>query len=118
MRLPKFAITTIVTFLLVVILNADFGYMAQLPGARLGIDWQFLPQSQVLAQTPEELKAQADELFEQGNQQYQISQFEAALQSWQEALIIYQKINDRQGEGQSLGNLGIAYHALGDYTKA
>ncbi|HBW90070.1 MAG TPA: hypothetical protein DEG17_14615 [Cyanobacteria bacterium UBA11149] len=118
MRFTKFATTTIITFLLVVILNANFGYMPQLSGARLGVDWQFLPQTQVLAQTPEELKGQADQLFNQGNQQYNTSQFEAALQSWQAALVIYQKINYRQGEGWALGNLGIAYDALGDYTKA
>ena len=118
MRLPRFATTTIVTFLLVVILNADFGFIAQLPGARQGINWQFLPQTQVLAQTPEQQKAQADQLLEQGIQQFDTSQFEAALQSWQGALIIYQKINDRQGEGAALGNLGIAYESLRDYTKA
>ena len=118
MGLPKFAITTIVTFLLVVILNGDFRFLAQLPAARWGINWQFLLQSQVLAQTPDELEARADELLQQGIHQYQSSQFEAALQSWQEALIIYQKINDRQGEGAALVNLGAAYLSLGDYTKA
>ncbi|BAY22122.1 TPR repeat-containing protein [Calothrix sp. NIES-2100] len=72
----------------------------------------------VLAQTPANRKAEADRLFEQGNEQYQISQFEAALQSWQQALIIYRQIKDRKGEGNALGNLGVAYYALGDYTKA
>jgi CHAT domain-containing protein/Flp pilus assembly protein TadD len=72
----------------------------------------------VLAQTPQARKAEADRLFNQGKQQYKTSQFEAALQSWQQALIIYREIKDRQGEGVALGNLGIAYHALGDYPKA
>jgi hypothetical protein len=39
--------------------------------------------SQVLAQTPNARKAEADRLRKQGIEQYQASQFEAALQSWQ-----------------------------------
>ncbi|MBD2358548.1 CHAT domain-containing protein [Tolypothrix sp. FACHB-123] len=74
--------------------------------------------TQALAQTPQARKAEADRLFNQGNQQYQTSQFEAALQSLQQALIIYREIKDRQGEGGALGNLGLAYFQLGDYPKA
>src|SRR4028118_777886 len=74
--------------------------------------------SQALAQTQAQRKAEADRLFKQGIQQYQISQFQAALQSWQQALIIYREIKDRQSEGKALGNLGIAYYSLGDYAKA
>ncbi|BBD58366.1 TPR repeat-containing protein [Nostoc sp. HK-01] len=71
------------------------------------------------AQTPDPRKTQeADKLFQQGNQQFETSQFEAALQSWQQALIIYREIKDRQGEGAALGSLGIAYRNLGDYPKA
>src|SRR5919199_5584091 len=86
---------------------------------------QFIPNPQstiqnqlVLAQTPDArkaegeaaLKEQADRLFQQGIQQYQTSQFEAALQSWQQALKIYREIKNRQGEGASLGGLGLAYY--------
>ncbi|BAY60624.1 TPR repeat-containing protein [Calothrix brevissima NIES-22] len=74
--------------------------------------------TQALAQNPQARKAEADRLFNQGNQQFQTSQFEAALRSWQQALIIYREIKDRQGEGGALGNLGIAYFQLGDYPKA
>ena len=72
-----------------------------------------------LAQTENDpRKAQADRLLQQGFEQFQTSQFTAALQSWQQALIIYREIKDRLGEGQSLGNLGLAYRNLGDYAKA
>ena len=74
--------------------------------------------SQVLAQTPATRKAEADRLFQQGIEQFQTSQFTAALQSWQQALIIYREIKDRRGEGNALGNLGIAYDARGNYIKA
>jgi CHAT domain-containing protein/tetratricopeptide (TPR) repeat protein len=74
--------------------------------------------SPALAQTQAQRKAEADRLFDQGIQQAQISQFQAALQSWQQALIIYREIKDRQGEGRTLGNQGMAYFFLGDYAKA
>ncbi|MEG4405113.1 CHAT domain-containing protein [Microcoleus sp. MON2_D5] len=88
-------------------------------------EFRFIPNSQfkiinsqALAQTSAERKAEADRLLQQGIQQYQISHFQAALQSWQQALIIYREIKDRQGEGKALGSLGIAYRSLGDYAKA
>jgi CHAT domain-containing protein len=77
-----------------------------------------IPNSLVLAQTPEARKAEAGQLFHQGVEQYQTSHIEAAKQSWQQALIIYREIKDRLGEGASLGNLGLAYDALGDYAQA
>jgi len=52
----------------------------------------------------------------QGISQYQTSQFEAALQSWQQALSLYQASLDLRRQGAALGNLGAAYQALGIYT--
>jgi tetratricopeptide (TPR) repeat protein len=74
--------------------------------------------SQVLAQTGNQRKTEADRLLQQGFQQAQNSQFTPALQSWRQALQIYREIKDRLGEGQSLGNLGNAYLNLGEYPKA
>ncbi|CAN1209164.1 hypothetical protein TUMEXPCC7403_03010 [Tumidithrix helvetica PCC 7403] len=79
---------------------------------------QILCSESTWAQRTADRKAEADILMKQGNQQYQISQFESALQSWQQALTIYQQIKDRQGEGRTLGNLGKAYEALGKYDEA
>ncbi|WP_445251973.1 tetratricopeptide repeat protein, partial [Microcoleus sp. B3-D7] len=36
----------------------------------------------------------------------------------QQHLAIAREIKDRQSEGKALGNLGLAYHNLGDYAKA
>ena len=130
MRLPRFGIITLVTFLIVLILNLDVGLDSvgqAFDTHKLNISAKFSSGdkdtelqigSQVLAQTPDARKAEADRLFNQGNQQYQTSQFEGALQSWQQALVIYQKIQDPQGEEATLGNLGVAYYSLGDYEKA
>ncbi|MEO1124649.1 MAG: CHAT domain-containing tetratricopeptide repeat protein, partial [Cyanobacteria bacterium J06639_16] len=73
--------------------------------------------SQTLAQA-DERQAEADRLLQQGIQQSRTSQFQAALESWQQALEIYQRIGDRQGEANALGNLGIAYDSLSDYQRA
>lgn len=35
-----------------------------------------------------------------------------------QALAIFREIGYRQGEGNSLGNLGLAYDSLGQYDKA
>lgn len=63
-------------------------------------------------------QAEANRLNNQGAQQFGVSQFQTALQSWQQALAIYVEIGDRQGEGNVLGNLGSAYRRLGQYERA
>jgi len=70
------------------------------------------------AQPPHSRKAEADRLLQQGIEQRQTSQFTAALKSWQQALAIYRKLQDRRGEGNALGSLGTAYDALGQFAKA
>ena len=61
---------------------------------------------------------EASRLFDQGLQQYQTSQYTAAMASWRQALAIYQAINDRNGEASALGNLGNVYRSLGQYPQA
>ncbi len=71
-----------------------------------------------LAQTQSDKKEEADRLLQQGIQQFDISQYREALQSWQKALEIYRDIGDRNGEANSLNNLGNVYQSLGEYPKA
>jgi len=66
----------------------------------------------------EQLKAEADRLFQKGIQQYQNSQFQVALQSLAHALDIYRRVPDHLMEGRALGNLGIVYYLLGNYLRA
>ncbi|MGR3278714.1 CHAT domain-containing protein [Acaryochloris marina NIES-2412] len=86
-----------------------------------GVLWTPLPLlsgAQVYAQVTQGNSKKADQIFQQGIQQYKTSQFRAALQSWELALKLYRQIGDRQGEANSLGNLGNAYDSLGQYKKA
>jgi CHAT domain-containing protein len=79
-----------------------------------------------IAQTAPDRKAEdggkalqeANRLYKQGSQQYKTSQYQAALQSWQQALAIYQAIKDRNGEAGVLTNLGLAYNSLSQYNRA
>ena len=61
---------------------------------------------------------EANRLFEQGVQQYQTSQFEAALRSFEQVLAIARQTSDRLLEGKALNALGNTYVAFGNYTKA
>ncbi|NEO71930.1 CHAT domain-containing protein [Moorena sp. SIO3H5] len=63
-------------------------------------------------------KAEADKLVQQGISHFRRSEFPEALQSWQQALVIYKQIGDRKGEAASLGNLGSAYGNLANHKKA
>lgn len=84
-------------------------------------------ESRVLAQTVDENKVEdilfwqgieAYRLWRQGIEQYKISQFEAALKSWQQALKIFREIKYREGEVAALGAIGDAHSSLGEYLKA
>ncbi|MBF2090290.1 MAG: tetratricopeptide repeat protein [Synechococcales cyanobacterium K44_A2020_017] len=91
-----------------------------------------LPTAPVCAQTSSTeaeataLLDEANRLLQQGIDQYYVSQFQEALQSWAQALELYQNPavqaafpqEGRQGEGNTLGNLGNAYNDLGQYREA
>lgn len=64
--------------------------------------------SSVLAQTPttQDRKAEAERLLTLGIEQINVNELQAALAPLQQALAIYREIHNRQGEGQTLKNLG------------
>ena len=47
-----------------------------------------------------------------------MGEVEKAIGYYEQALVIAREIGDRQGEGNALGNLGIAYADLGEVEKA
>ncbi|PZO57844.1 MAG: hypothetical protein DCF15_06185 [Phormidesmis priestleyi] len=63
-------------------------------------------------------EAEAHRLSDQGNNQFELGQFEAAIAFWEQALQLYVELEDRAGESSILGSLGVAYKELGDYEKA
>ncbi|MEE3719799.1 tetratricopeptide repeat protein, partial [Tumidithrix elongata RA019] len=109
--------------LTLVLASSLWGIGIDLPHAIGAANQTTTPQSQIsdnkpIAQNTTTRKAEADRLYYQGIQQWKISQFEAAVQSWQQTLTIYRDIKDRQGEGSSLTGLGLAYQKLGKYDNA
>ncbi|BBD63357.1 TPR repeat-containing protein (plasmid) [Nostoc sp. HK-01] len=77
-----------------------------------------IPVKPVLAQTAVSRKAEADGLYEQGNQKTKIGQYKAAQPFFQQALVIYREISDRQGEALTLNYLAIVERAQGKYQQA
>ena len=67
---------------------------------------------------PIALKPRADALLEKGNEQYRFSQFREASNSWQQALELYQRLENRRQEASILNNLGVVYRDLGDSERA
>ncbi|WP_198525113.1 CHAT domain-containing protein [Kamptonema formosum] len=60
----------------------------------------------------------ADILLAFGIDHYNNGLFGMAWNCWQQCLSIYQAIQDREGEADSLGNLGVVYRSLGQYEIA
>ncbi|MFB2919878.1 CHAT domain-containing protein [Aerosakkonema funiforme] len=62
-------------------------------------------------------KKTAEILLNWGIEQYYIGRSLVAFQCWQKCLIIYQAIQDSQGQAAALGSLGVAYHDQGEYEQ-
>ncbi|MGD1942428.1 MAG: CHAT domain-containing protein [Leptolyngbyaceae cyanobacterium] len=78
-----------------------------------------LPTTTALAQsTVEDRQTEADLLFQQGLEHYQVSRFREALASWEAALELYREIGDRDAEERILSNLGNVYFSLENYEIA
>lgn len=63
-------------------------------------------------------KAVADQLLQQGIEQYNSGESSATIQCWQQALTIYREIEEYEGEADALENLGDVYYDLDDYINA
>ncbi|NJO19008.1 MAG: tetratricopeptide repeat protein [Spirulinaceae cyanobacterium RM2_2_10] len=86
---------------------------------RYQLSWQAATGSERPATGDADLgAATAGQLFQQGIQQFQRSQLQAALATWEQALALYRAAGDRHGEASTLGNLGIVYDSLGEYQRA
>ncbi|HEY9667438.1 MAG TPA: tetratricopeptide repeat protein, partial [Coleofasciculaceae cyanobacterium] len=72
----------------------------------------------VQAQTTESTQAESVRLNQEGLEQFNNGQFQAALENFRQALVIVRKIGERQSEGSILNNMGGVYYNLGQYAKA
>ena len=79
----------------------------------LNVSTSFSP-LQGLAQNATEQSAIADRLRQQARVQLKKRQFPAALASLQQALKIYQQLNDTKKEEYILSDLSAVYHQMGD----
>lgn len=73
------------------------------------------PAQQPPVQSSENL---ANQLFKQGIHQYQTGQLLEAVQSWQQALSLYQQQPNPMQVELTLENLGLGFQRLGDYNQA
>jgi CHAT domain-containing protein/Flp pilus assembly protein TadD len=77
-----------------------------------------MPIGVAVSQTVEQRQDQAHRLYLQSTEQFKANQFEAALQSVQQALAIYRDIKDQRSEQVMLNLLGIAYTYRDQYPAA
>jgi tetratricopeptide (TPR) repeat protein len=85
----------------------------------LGFPTAIFPAAEIAqAQAVQPRKVIADQLYQQGRQQYQVKQFAAALESTQSALTLYRELNDRPSMAQALNFLGNVLIQQKDSVKA
>ncbi len=75
------------------------------------------PTQVVQAQTIQERQAEAERLIKQGNRQRRAREFTSALESYQQALKIYQELKNPQGELKALRGLSRVYLAQKQYPQ-
>src|SRR5919199_1022551 len=72
----------------------------------------------IKAQTTQSQNTEAQKLYEEANQQYRDGRYREAIQTYQQALVIYKKIGDRSSQGATLNSMGAIYHQQGNYNQA
>jgi CHAT domain-containing protein/tetratricopeptide (TPR) repeat protein len=73
---------------------------------------------QLLAQVPPEQKAAADQLWEEGKRLFNNQQYQESIVPFEQALKIYQAIQDQAGEAKALNSLGAAFYSTGNLETA
>ena len=81
------------------------------------LSWKYPPLLTQINATQAE-RENADALFQEGLQQYNTSQFQAAMESWQAVLEIYQRINDHSSAGDTINAIGILWRIAGQSQRA
>jgi tetratricopeptide (TPR) repeat protein len=63
-------------------------------------------------------KTEAEKLQDRGIERANAHNLQGEIELWQKALTIYQKVGEKEGEGNALSNIALAHHFLGDYQQA
>lgn len=63
-------------------------------------------------------QAEADRLLEQGIRQWQTGQVSQAMTSLQQALTLFEQLNDTKQQAKTIRNLGTVYYLLANYQQA
>ncbi|MEO0538261.1 MAG: tetratricopeptide repeat protein [Cyanobacteria bacterium P01_A01_bin.123] len=63
-------------------------------------------------------QSEADRLYQQGTAYYEQNQYPQALQTWAEALALYQAIGNTHQQGATADRLGAAHRDMGNYREA
>ncbi|MEQ8996488.1 MAG: CHAT domain-containing protein [Coleofasciculus sp. B1-GNL1-01] len=74
--------------------------------------------AQTLSEQDQDKKNQADRLFREGFHRQTRGNFERALGSFEEALLIYQEIGDKAGIEETLYHIGEVYERIKEYDQA
>ena len=106
MRYDKIGRSVFVSLL--VVLSASF--IPRLP--------MVLMTSEVLAQTVDARKVEADRLLQQGKKLYEKDEYQIAIKYFQKALNIYQEIKNVFGERETLINIGKVYTVVDNCNKS
>ncbi len=77
-----------------------------------------LPSLRLPDAPPDSRLGEANRLGQQGEKDYEAQQYQAAIRSWEQALVLYRQLQDRRGEGLALSDLGRAYRSLSQYEQA
>jgi|GEM_PF-156122 len=77
--------------------------------------WNLVPAALAQDQT---LEAEAARLLQQGFEQFNVNQFDAALESWQQALELYQNLENAGGQGLVYWGIGRVSFQKGQYSEA
>jgi CHAT domain-containing protein/Tfp pilus assembly protein PilF len=75
-------------------------------------------QTKGLISSIEERQTEANQLFQQGVEQFRSGSFQEAIQTYQKVLEIRLNLNDKAGIAETLDNIGEAYTGLSEYDKA
>jgi CHAT domain-containing protein/Tfp pilus assembly protein PilF len=80
--------------------------------------FSYISKENLLAQKSQDLKAEANRLYDQGYEAYSSRQYDKAKEFLNRALVIYQDIGAQESIGDTLNILGAVFNNLGQYQKA